>query len=122
MFDISKGETHAEEERILDAIEKEEEKWREEELEKEDFIETLDKRWQETMKEIEEKLKLISILLTDNDSTMLGKTKLEHKAVLLYSFIESYDQSIAHKIEDTADYLSNVALPKLAILQRSAIK
>ena len=122
VFDISKGETHAEEERILDAIEKEEEKWREEELEKEDFIETLDKRWQETMKEIEEKLKLISILLTDNDSTMLGKTKLEHKAVLLYSFIESYDQSIAHKIEDTADYLSNVALPKLAILQRSAIK
>lgn len=122
VFDISKGRNSIEEERILDAIEKEEEKWKEEELEKEEFIETLDKKWQETMKEVEEKLKLISILLNDNDSRVLEKTRLEHKAILLYSFVESYDQSIAHKIQDTADYLSNVALPKLAMLQHSAIK
>lgn len=122
VFDISRKGGETEIERILDAIEKEEEKWREEELEKEELIETLDKKWYETISEIEEKLKLISILLDDKDSLTLSKTRLEHKAVLLYSFIESYEQSIAHKIEDTADFLSKVALPKLAMLQHSAIK
>lgn len=122
VFDISKGRSESEEERILDAIEKEEEKWREEELEKEEFIENLDKKWHEIMKSIEERLKLISILLNENDSVILERTRLEHKAVLLYSFEESYDQSIAHKIQDTADYLSKVALPKLAMLQHSTIK
>lgn len=123
VFDIT-GNGVSEEDRILDAIEREEQK---------DTVPTervsgqelkrLDAEWEKITEAIRSKIEQYLLILRPPDAKALKAANLENKAPLLYELAESkdYGQSARQKLRGLADYISG-ELPKLAELQNNAAK
>lgn len=119
VFDIS-GEGKSDEDKILDALEQRELQEESETVPDEENLKELDKKWDSVVADIEKRISLTA--LNGRDMKAVKMVRLENKASLLYALTEDYEQSIAQKIRDLADYISGEALPKLRELQNSATR
>ena len=110
----------SEEEKVLELIDRYEEQEVYSEEAEAERIRKLDEEWDKTAKDIRDRVNELAKLLSGKDAKELKAARLEEKATMLYSFMERYNQTIALKMQNLADYIAGEALPKLAELQRSA--
>ncbi len=101
---------------ILDEIEKEEMVTNITNAEKQD-IANLDKEWQQVRDSIDDSIDSIAPYLSGKDVIAIKKTRLEYKAHVMYMLMEKYNQSIAEKLQRSADFIEGIALPILKNLQ-----
>lgn len=118
VFDIT-GSANSREEAVLEAIEKAEKQPVTFE-EKSNSLAELDARWQAERRKIDERIDEIAVILDGRDARALCAARLENKSALLYAIMENYNQTIAQKIQKTADYIAGEGLPKLKELQEKA--
>ena len=122
VFDIVTQNGSSDEDRILDEINKLDEQEVILEESNQDKLLELDKEWDKVIKEIHKKIDILTRMLNGRDRRTIKEARLEDKATLLYMLMENYDQTIAQKMQDLADYISGVALPELLRLQDLAVK
>lgn len=118
VFDIN-GNQQDTENLILSAIEE-----KEKNIEENDraYLQELDRKWESIVASIHKRIEQLSILLNKEDNKAIKEARLENKATLLYAMMENYDQSIAQKMQDLADYISKQALHQLLELQNRITK
>ena len=122
VFDIVTQNSSSDEDRILDEINKLDEQEVILEESNQDKLLELDKEWDKVINEIHKKIDILTRMLNGRDRRTIKEARLEDKATLLYMLMENYDQTIAQKMQDLADYISGVALPELLRLQDLAVK
>lgn len=122
VFDIVEESGQSEEDRILDAIEQQEQQAEPSGKEEKSRLADLDKAWEKIVNEINAKIEQLAILFNGRDRKAVKQARLEDKATVLCALMEDYDQSTAQKMQDLADYISGEALPELKKLQSCAIK
>ena len=122
VFDIVTQNGSSDEDRILDEINKLDEQEVILEESNQDKLLELDKEWDKVINEIHKKIDILTRMLNGRDRRTIKEARLEDKATILYMLMENYDQTIAQKMQDLADYISGVALPELLRLQDLAVK
>ena len=122
VFDIVTQNSSSDEDRILDEINKLDEQEVILEESNQDKLLELDKEWDKVINEIHKKIDILTRMLNGRDRRTIKEARLEDKATILYMLMENYDQTIAQKMQDLADYISGVALPELLRLQDLAVK
>ena len=122
VFDIVTQNGSSDEDRILDEINKIDEQEVILEESNQDKLLELDKEWDKVINEIHKKIDILTRMLNGRDRRTIKEARLEDKATILYMLMENYDQTIAQKMQDLADYISGVGLPELLRLQDLAVK
>jgi hypothetical protein len=122
VFDIVTQNGSSDEDRILDEINKLDEQEVILEESNQDKLLELDNEWDKVINEIHKKIDILTRMLNGRDRRTIKEARLEDKATILYMLMENYDQTIAQKMQDLADYISGVALPELLRLQDLAVK
>lgn len=122
VFDIVTQNSSSDEDRILDEINKLDEQEVILEQSNQDKLLELDKEWDKVINEIHKKIDILTRMLNGRDRRTIKEARLEDKATILYMLMENYDQTIAQKMQDLADYISGIALPELLRLQDLAVK
>ncbi len=119
VFDILGGSLTKEADDKLDGIDKREKEQAEMEKQQVDTVAELDKKWNEKVKEVHDKILRVAEALMEEDATALVRAKLEDKLTLIKLYIDSYDITIQQKLRTLAKYLEQ-ELPKLLELQEQA--
>ena len=84
--------------------------------------EVLDEKWTKIESEINKRVHEVCAMLSDGDALDIEEARLDDKAMLLYTLMNHYTDSIAQKMRITADYLQDEALPEMLELQKKATK
>lgn len=84
--------------------------------------EVLDEKWAKIESEINKRVHEVCATLSDEDARDIEEARLDDKAMLLYTLMNHYTDSIAQKMRITADYLQDEALPEMLELQKNATK
>ena len=84
--------------------------------------EVLDEKWAKIESEINKRVHEVCATLSDEDARDIEEARLDDKAMLLYTLMNHYTDSIAQKMRITADYLQDEALPEMLELQKKATK
>lgn len=119
VFDILGGSLTKEADDKLDGIDKREKEQAEMEKQQVDTVAELDKKWNEKVKEVHDKILRVAEALMEEDATALVRAKLEDKLTLIKLYFDSYDITIQQKLRTLAKYLEQ-ELPKLLELQEQA--
>ena len=121
VFDITGQNGLGSAEKIIEALESEEERENAEEIAKQKKLAALDKEWQSIADEIDLKLQQFVEILKGKDARAVKEASLSNKVTLLCTIMDEYDKPIARKIQEMADYISR-QLPRLKELQDQATK
>ncbi len=122
VFDISGGGGQKMEEKIFHAIEEIERQEELSEQSKEAFIAELDRKWEETEKELQRVVNKVSEYLDGRDAKVLRQAAYENKAMIMLSITENYNNSIAQKLREAADKIQSELLPTMKNYQEQAKK
>ena len=123
VFDITNKNGGNEHERLLTAIEEEENRENAVEIERQKKLDDLDGKWLSIEKNIQLKLQEFANMLNPDDKQAVLKADLNSIVALLFMIEENYNNKPhkARKIREVAEYI-NGELPKLLELQNQAIK
>lgn len=123
VFDITNKNGGNENERLLTAIEEEENRDNAVEIERQKKLDDLDGKWLSIEKNIQLKLQEFANMLNPDDKQAVLNADLDSIVALLFMIEENYNNKPhkARKIREVAEYI-NGELPKLLELQNQANK
>lgn len=80
----------------------------------------LDSKWEAERKKVGDCIDEVAAYLDGKDKKVLRASRLEHKATLMYTLMENYNQTIAQKLQRAADMIAKELLPKMKKYQEEA--
>ena len=119
VFDITGGKVQSERDKILDALEKEENEKSLDDGNEEKRFAQLDKEWLNIEREVRDRLKKVLPILDEEDSAAVRTAALEHKVALLFEISAKYEESVRQRIEDAAAAIDGM-LKDMIKLQEAA--